>query len=311
MVAVRVRSSVIHTAAAVICSGVIFVMGSTLDSGDRSKDGKNKHGKRWAAALVILALLLGPAASAAAQDYMENGLNDTNRLWDLAEGIRCLHEPEDGSSLVSVLVGDQVVFRLREPLGGLDTEMRCATVAQRLRTLLTSNSHLVDSIEADFLDGQAVVKADHLLLVTASETSAAANGTSAAVLAWIWANQLRDALGLDVLSEDLIPEPPVIALTEPVPMVASWYGTKFQGRRTASGEPFDAGSLTAAHRTLPFGTMLRVTNPETGSQVIVRVNDRGPWTSGRELDLSMAAASAVGLKSKGVGTVLVEIVSTG
>lgn len=281
-------------------------MGSTLDTGDRSK-----RGKTWAAGLAILALLLVQVASAAAQGHMGYSLNDPNNLWDLAEGIHCLDEPGEDAGLASIRVGGQVVFRLREPLGGIDTQMRCATVAQRLRTLLTTNSHLVDSIEADFIDGQAVVKAGDLLLVTASESSAVANNTTPAVLAWIWANQLRAALGLDSLPDDRIPEAPVVAMSEPMTMVASWYGTKFNGRRTASGEPFDAGSLTAAHRTLPFGTMLRVTNPDTGSQVIVRVNDRGPWTPGRHLDLSMAAASAVGLKSKGVGTVLVEIVSTG
>lgn len=94
-------------------------------------------------------------------------------------------------------------------------------------------------------------------------------------------------------------------------MVASWYGKKFNGRPTASGELFDADSLTAAHRTLPFGTMLRVTNPATGRQVVVRVNDRGPWVRGRHLDLSMAAALAIGLRSKGVGAVLVEVLLRG
>lgn len=293
-----------HTAAAVIRTGVIFIMGSTLDTGDRSS-----RGKKWAVWLMVLALLLGPAAAVAAQDYMEYSLNDPNRLWDLAQGIHCAHEP--GSGTIAVWVGDQVVFRLREPLGGLDTQVRCATVAQRLRTLLTANPHMLPSIGADFMDGQAVVKAGNLLLVTASETAAAANGTTPAVLAWIWANQLRAALGLAALPQERIPKPPVVPLSEPVAMVASWYGTDFNGRRTASGEPFDADLLTAAHRTLPFGTMLRVTNPDTGRHVIVRVNDRGPWTPGRQLDLSMAAASAVGLKSKGVGTVLVEIVSLG
>jgi rare lipoprotein A len=76
-----------------------------------------------------------------------------------------------------------------------------------------------------------------------------------------------------------------------------------QGQRTASGQRFDAHAMTAAHRTLPFGTRLTVTNPRTGKSVIVLVNDRGPFISGVSLDLSLAAAEAIGLR--GTGTVCV------
>ena len=76
-----------------------------------------------------------------------------------------------------------------------------------------------------------------------------------------------------------------------------------QGRRTASGQPFDARAMTAAHRTLPFGTRLTVTNPRTGKSVIVLVNDRGPFVSGVSLDLSLGAARAIGLR--GTGTVCI------
>jgi rare lipoprotein A len=87
---------------------------------------------------------------------------------------------------------------------------------------------------------------------------------------------------------------------------ASWYGDPFHGRPTASGEPFDKNALTAAHRTLPFGTRLRVTYPATGRSVVVRVNDRGPFVPGRDLDLSQAAAERLGLIRAGVARVLVE-----
>jgi rare lipoprotein A len=77
--------------------------------------------------------------------------------------------------------------------------------------------------------------------------------------------------------------------------VASWYGPGFHGRLTANGERFNTNSLTAAHRTLPFGTRVRVTNAETGRSVVVRINDRGPFTKGRVIDLSKAAARAIGV----------------
>jgi len=87
--------------------------------------------------------------------------------------------------------------------------------------------------------------------------------------------------------------------------LASWYGHKFHGRRTANGERFDMNALTAAHPSLPFGTRLTVRNPANGREVAVRVNDRGPHTGRRIIDLSRAAAQAIGLVKAGVGTVVV------
>ena len=84
---------------------------------------------------------------------------------------------------------------------------------------------------------------------------------------------------------------------------ASWYGPGLYGRKTASGEVLRPGTLTAAHRTLPFGTCLRVTNLENGRTVQVRVNDRGPFTDDRIVDLSEAAASALGMRASGVARV--------
>ena len=81
---------------------------------------------------------------------------------------------------------------------------------------------------------------------------------------------------------------------------ASWYGPGLYGRKTASGEVLRPGTFTAAHRTLPFGTCLRVTNLENGRVVEVRVNDRGPYAAGRIVDVSETAARALGMRGKGV-----------
>ena len=85
---------------------------------------------------------------------------------------------------------------------------------------------------------------------------------------------------------------------------ASWYGADFQGRRTASGERFDMHALTAAHKTLPFGTRVLVRNPRNGKQVVVRINDRGPFSRDRIIDLSHAAARHLGLDASGHGHVV-------
>jgi rare lipoprotein A len=79
--------------------------------------------------------------------------------------------------------------------------------------------------------------------------------------------------------------------------LASYYGQEFAGRRTASGERFNPNAMTAAHRTLRFGTRVRVTNSRNGRSVIVRINDRGPFVKGRAIDLSRGAARAIGMGS--------------
>jgi rare lipoprotein A len=91
--------------------------------------------------------------------------------------------------------------------------------------------------------------------------------------------------------------------------MASWYGSHFHGRRTASGEKFDRYALTAAHKTLPLGTRVMVSSPRTGRQIVVRINDRGPYVGNRILDLSEAAASALGLKARGRDWVVLRAVA--
>jgi rare lipoprotein A len=89
---------------------------------------------------------------------------------------------------------------------------------------------------------------------------------------------------------------------------ASWYGEPYHGRQTASGEIYDMYELTAAHRSLPFGTVVEVTRRDTGDDVTVRINDRGPFIAGRIIDLSFAAAKRIGLDIDGVAPVRVEVV---
>ncbi|MCX5956372.1 MAG: septal ring lytic transglycosylase RlpA family protein [Cyanobacteria bacterium] len=88
---------------------------------------------------------------------------------------------------------------------------------------------------------------------------------------------------------------------------ASWYGPGFYGNRTANGEVFRPGTYTAAHRSLPFGTRVKVTNLNNGRSAVVRINDRGPFTGGRIIDLAHGAASDLGVTASGVATVRLEV----
>ena len=109
-------------------------------------------------------------------------------------------------------------------------------------------------------------------------------------------------------------EAPLVAhLSEPIKPIktwvgnASWYGPGFDGKKTADGELFDSESLTAAHPNLPFGSVVRVVNPRNGKYELVRINDRGPYQEGREIDVSYRVARKLGLIHAGVNQVRLEL----
>ena len=92
--------------------------------------------------------------------------------------------------------------------------------------------------------------------------------------------------------------------------IASWYGEDFHGKPTASGEIYNMYAMTAAHKTLPLGTYVRVTNLENGRRVVVKINDRGPFVKGRIIDLSYSAAKKLDMIKKGTAKVKIEVIST-
>jgi rare lipoprotein A len=122
-------------------------------------------------------------------------------------------------------------------------------------------------------------------------------------------SRLRTAIAACLIASlHILPSATVLAKTKPsITGSASWYGGKFHGRKTANGERYNQNALTAAHKSLPFGTKVRVTNAANGKSVIVRINDRGPYSGKRVIDLSRAAASAVGMVQRGVARVTVDV----
>jgi rare lipoprotein A len=105
------------------------------------------------------------------------------------------------------------------------------------------------------------------------------------------------------------PQPPASSSGYSEEGVASWYGEPFQGHRTSNGEIYDMYLFTAAHRTLPFGAVLRVTNMRNGKQTEVRINDRGPFVANRVIDLSLSAARAIDMVGPGTAQVRLEMIS--
>ncbi len=119
----------------------------------------------------------------------------------------------------------------------------------------------------------------------------------------------RIALGMALaatLSTSIAPAS--FASTPAITGTASWYGPGFHGRTTANGESYDMYAMTAAHKTLKFGTKVKVTNNENGKSVLVRINDRGPYIGGRVIDLSKSAANAIDMIRPGTAKVTIEVV---
>ncbi|MDY7012153.1 MAG: septal ring lytic transglycosylase RlpA family protein, partial [Cyanobacteriota bacterium] len=107
--------------------------------------------------------------------------------------------------------------------------------------------------------------------------------------------------------EPIVPQQAIEKVVQTQRGIASWYGPGFHGRRSASGERFNQNAMTAAHRTLPFGTRVRVTNQNNGRSIVVRINDRGPFIRGRIIDLSVGAARKIGMYGSGIAPVEVEV----
>ncbi|MBB4053703.1 rare lipoprotein A [Devosia subaequoris] len=115
--------------------------------------------------------------------------------------------------------------------------------------------------------------------------------------------------GLFVLSLTVAPNLQVQAHTATISGIASWYGPGFHGRTTANGERYNMHEMTAAHKTLKFGTKVKVTNNTNGKSVVVRINDRGPYVGERVIDLSRSAANAIDMIGPGTANVTIEVLA--
>ncbi|MEM9220191.1 MAG: septal ring lytic transglycosylase RlpA family protein [Cyanobacteria bacterium P01_F01_bin.150] len=161
-----------------------------------------------------------------------------------------------------------------------------------------------------------LVEAGATLLLTMDENVILPNTTGASAEDALQAtNLLRRQLGeSEALAKvEGLPEPqPVVAtaVQSTFSGMASWYGPGFHGRTSASGERFNQYAMTAAHRTLPFGTMVEVVNLNNGASTVVRINDRGPYSHGRVIDLSAAAAQEIGMMGSGVAPVSVNVLDS-
>lgn len=113
----------------------------------------------------------------------------------------------------------------------------------------------------------------------------------------------------ETVNEENVTDNSIVDFVKKGVWTASWYGPRFNGKTTANGEVFNQMAYTAAHKSLKFGTLLRLTNTRNQKSIVVRINDRGPYVQGRQLDLSKAAALSLGIEKRGVAKVKVEEIS--
>lgn len=233
--------------------------------------------------------------------------------------VRATEETGDAS----VYINEQEVVKIRSAAGGLSPRQRAELLTARLSQFLAQGGNIRD-IKPGEEKGAILVRAGQASLVTIDAQTAQKSGVDAKILAFLWTNHLRKALGAPALVRDnaliasrglspamgrgALPTFNPSALTgRMMKGFASWYGPGFHGRRAASGERFDMNAHTAAHKTLPFNTVVKVTNAWNGKSTLVRITDRGPYAHGRIMDLSKGAASAIGMLGSGTAPVIVQV----
>jgi hypothetical protein len=209
------------------------------------------------------------------------------------------------TSPASSQLASETVFQIRVKghlIAEVPSQTHASQIANQIRQALQDRDLAASAVRPALIDNKPGAKAEGEVLFVVNEQLAEDINYDSKQLAIAWVNNLRTALGGTTLS---VAETHTyltgLAETEQTfGGLASWYGPYFHGRITATGEVFNQNDLTAAHRTLPFNTYIKVTNLRNGKWVIVRINDRGPYIEGRSLDLSRQAARCIQSESSGV-----------
>ena len=188
------------------------------------------------------------------------------------------------------------------PIAYLPTQAAAATLEQQINQLLRMPRFDPNILRPAIVNGVPVGKAADMVLFEITPDLAASFDRNPTLLAIAWINQLRVTLGAEpiALAEAQSQMYHLLPSNKQIKGNASWYDPSFEGSPTATGETFDSSDLTAAHPSLPFGTYLKVTNQQNSDSVIVRINDRGPYLTGRSLDISGEAARCLNSQASGV-----------
>lgn len=216
--------------------------------------------------------------------------------------------PQPATAVAASRKGEFQVWVKGYLIAEIPERERAQAMASNLESFFKQPDWQPSQLQPALVNGMPAIKAGERILLTIDEQLAADKNRSRELLAIEWLNNLRIALGTTpiTLVEAQTQMYGLVETNHKIQGSASWYGPYFHGRLTATGETFNQNELTAAHPSLPFDTYLKVTNLKNGKQVIVRVNDRGPYVDDRILDLSKEAARS--LNSLEAGVVPIEAV---
>jgi hypothetical protein len=248
---------------------------------------------------------------------------------------------ENGYETGLIKIGGLTVIAYRSEIAGYTAFQRANIVAQKIESLLIEGKDF-KNLRPGLSNGLFVGSLDGDAIFTVDATTAERSGLDGDNLTLAWVNNIRKAFGLPGIKRNisisssrslsaagrpegniferesqmqetsriinmLLPITPVKAAISLMGQ-ASWYGPYFHGRRSADGSRFNMHEMTAAHKSLPFGTLVRVTNTRNNRSCIVRITDRGPFIHGRIIDLSKAAAQEIGMLGSGVANVKIEVI---
>lgn len=223
--------------------------------------------------------------------------------------------PQDDAA-TSLFVNGTEVLRFNGEAAKMSSYTRVKIIADRLNTLLENDAQAVSKLRPGLDNGIAVIQTEDTTIATVDRLTASDNNEEPLKLSLLYTNRLRQSLGGKSLDEQVLssisqPEPSYRGTGKVQTGMASWYGPYFHGRRAADGSRFNQYAMTAAHKTLPFGTLVRVVNQRTKKACLVKITDRGPYAHGRVIDLSRGAAGAIGMLGSGVAPVSIEVVKKG
>lgn len=214
-----------------------------------------------------------------------------------------------------ISIDDKQAVWLVEGAGKYNLELRAQKIAEELDNFVKSKNNPED-IKPYKQNKYVVVKAGEKTLFTADKLNAKAFGVSEHELAYTWANDTRKALGANTLTSDYSQVPKNNYdenfknkyLGKKITGFASWYGTFFHGQTSSDGSRYNKYEFTAAHKSLPFGTLVKVKNLRNQKTCVVKITDRGPYVGPRIIDLSRRTAQELDMLAKGVQKVELEII---
>ncbi len=233
----------------------------------------------------------------------QDQINQTIKIERL-KGVRIEVRDNIESGISEVVINGKVVMRMHEVLDGKTSYDRAMEIAQAIEQSIIEGGAGVDVKPGLHPNNKFSIKIGENVISAIPEDEAVINNTKLWDMAYFWTNKIRGALGAAPISADSIKS----SLTQVGK--ASWYGPYFHGRRASSGERYNMYEFTGAHKTLPFGSEVLVTDLDTNKSIVVRITDRGPYIRGRIIDLSKSAAEALGMIGKGVARVRIDLIGT-